>query len=192
MTTIILVSIGVLIAAAAALFIVFYGGDAFSVGEKKAEAARLVSEGQQISNATTLFYHQVGRLPGQDENDKSKLNSSLALKELLDNDYIDKRPVGAKLTNKAEWAMEYGTDGMIYSKLGTMVDQSDPAISSEAKSASTAALDVCREARRQLEYKDVDANGDLKVYKCDGSDYPRAHPAGTLPDREPCCVRVPA
>lgn len=190
MTTIILVSIGVLIAAVAALFVIFYGGDAFTTGEKRAEAARLVSEGQQISNATTLFYHQVGRLPGEETD--GTLNSSKALKELLDNDYLDKVPQGSRLTNKADWLMEYGTDGMIYSKLGVMVDMSDPNVSKDAKTAATAALDVCREARKQLQYTDTDADGKLMVYKCDGSNYPRSHPEGTLPDREPCCVRVPA
>jgi hypothetical protein len=66
MTTIILVIIGVLIAAASALFMVFYGGSALDGGRQKAEAARLVSEGVQIQAAVQAFRVQEQRMPGND------------------------------------------------------------------------------------------------------------------------------
>lgn len=177
MTTIILVAIGIVLAGLAAFFVIFYGGDAFGEGATKSEAARLVGEGQQISYATDLFYRQEDRMPGQKSD--GTLDGALAIQELRDRDYLPIAPVGSKLTNVDGWKMEYGTDGMIYSKLGA--------------STTEAALNVCRQARKQLEYKDpaldFDADGKIRVFKCDGSDYNRAHPAGTLPDREPCCIK---
>jgi hypothetical protein len=168
MTTIILVAIGVLIAAAAAIMILFYGGDAFGENEIRAEAGRLVSEGQQISYATRLFYQQEERLPGLQPN--GTLDGAAGLQELVAKKYIPQLPPGSKLTQEDGWKLEYGTDGMIYSSLGAFDDE--------------ASLNVCREARRQLNYNDSQT-----VYKCDGSDYPYSHPAGTLPDREPCCIK---
>lgn len=176
MTTIIFVAIGVILAGLAALFVIFYGGAAFGESQTKAEAARLVTEGQQLSYATDMFYRQEDRMPGLMPD--GTLDGEKAMEELRDKDYIPIKPAGAKLTNVAEWKMEYGTDGMIYSPLGADSDE--------------AALDVCREARRQLQFVDpvLDMDGNkTRVFKCNGSDYNRAHPAGTLPDREPCCIR---
>lgn len=177
MTTIILVSIGVLLAAVAALFIYFYGGDAFTQNEIKANAGRLVSEGAQIEAATELYYRQEGEMPGDGTDGEQ------AIDDLIEKRYLTHIPIGVKSDNGAgSWKMEYGDDGMIYSRLGLQVDE--------------ASMAVCREARRQLKYTDtVPAGqpnaGKLMVYKCDGSDYMDAswRNAGTLPNREPCCVR---
>ncbi len=168
MTTIILVSIGVLLAAAAALMMFFYGGDAFNNSELRSEAARLVSEGAQVEYAATLYYHQEGNLPGR-ESDGS-LDGEKALEDLLGKKYLTHMPVGSKLINSSPWDMVYGTDGMIYTTIGAEADEN--------------AINVCKEARRQLGLPDPES-----VYQCDGSDYPGSHPAGTLPDREPCCIR---
>lgn len=167
MTTIILVAIGILIAGAAALMMIFFGGDAFSSSETKAQAARLVSEGAQVEYATDLFYRERGEMPG------IKDQGASAIKELIDNKYLTHNPQGAIKANgdSEKWTLEYGSDGMIYSRLGLQSDE--------------ASMSICREARRQLQFKDVDADGKLKVYKCDGSN----HPGGFLPDREPCCIR---
>lgn len=181
MTTIILVAIGILIAAAAAYFVIFYGGDAYNGGEVKAEAARLVSEGQQISYATDLFYRQEDRMPGQKSD--GTLDGTLAVQELKDKNYIPISPAGSKLTNVDNWKMEYGKDGMIYTKIGQVAGAD---ASRDEKRAYDASIAVCRQARKQLAFKDYD-----QVYKCDGSDYSDAawHGRGTLPDREPCCIR---
>lgn len=168
MTTIILVIIGILLAAAGALMMYFYGGDAFNNNELRAEAARLVSEGAQVEYAATLYYHQEGKLPGRLSD--GNLSGSQAIDDLLDKKYLSSMPVGSKLVDSNPWEMIYGTDGMIYTTLGAQSDE--------------AAMNICKEARRQLSLPDPDA-----VYQCDGSDYPGSHPAGTLPDREPCCVR---
>lgn len=176
MTTIILVAIGVVIAAAAALMMIYYGGNAFGVNEVRAEAGRLVNEGAQVQYATDLFYRERGEMPG------ATTNGATGMQELIDEKYLTHNPQGAVNPDGSveKWKLEYGTDGMIYSKLGTI--------------SSQRSLDVCREARRQLKYEDVVPTGQpyagqIAIYKCDGSDYPRSHPTGTLPDREPCCIR---
>lgn len=177
MTTIILVAIGVLIAAAAAIMMVFYGGDAFTSSEVRANAARLVGEGAQLSYATDLYYRQEGKLPGDG------VDGDQAIDDLFEKKYLTHMPLGVRKDGySAPWKMEYGADGMIYSRLGLSSDEY--------------AMSVCREARRQLNYKDVIPAGEpdagkLKVYQCDGSDYHDTSWAsrGTLPDSEPCCVR---
>lgn len=55
MTSIILVLIGVLLAAFAALSVVFYGGDAFNAGNTKAAAATLVNMGENVRHAADLY-----------------------------------------------------------------------------------------------------------------------------------------
>lgn len=67
MTTIILVIIGILLAGAAAIFVVFYGGEAFGTGSDKAEAARLINEGVMIQSAVQAFRVQEQRMPGNDD-----------------------------------------------------------------------------------------------------------------------------
>ena len=181
MTTIILVAIGVLIAAAAALFVIFYGGDAFSDSAVRAEASRLVSEGSQIEHATTLYYQQEGKLPGLRD---GKLDDQMALYDLQgkatpndkSDDYLSSVPMGTKLTTTADWTMKYGDDGMIYSRLGLESDKG--------------AMDVCRQARRSMGFP-AGADGSMAVYKCNGADYPDAKwkAAQTLPPDEPCCIR---
>lgn len=51
MTTIILVTIGILLAAASALMVVFHGGDAFHTGTVKAQAATVVNKLQGFAAA---------------------------------------------------------------------------------------------------------------------------------------------
>lgn len=176
MTTIILVAIGVLIAAAAALAVIYYGGDAFGVNKTRAEAARLVSEGAQIQYATDLFVRQEGTLPGDGVSEQ-------ALPDLLSKKYLQSVPVGVVNADgtRQPWTMEYSATGMIYSRVGLQSDE--------------AAMAVCREARRQLKYTDTVQSGPdagkLMVYRCDGTDYRDAswRSTGTIPDREPCCIR---
>lgn len=55
MISIILVIIGILLAALAALFVVFYGGDAFNAGNAKAAAATIVNMGQNVRHAADLY-----------------------------------------------------------------------------------------------------------------------------------------
>lgn len=60
MTTIILVTIGVLLAALAALMVVFYGGSSFEAGGVKAEAATITSHLSQLQAAVELYEVQTG------------------------------------------------------------------------------------------------------------------------------------
>jgi len=63
MTGIILVIVGVLLAAAAALFVIFYGGDAYNAGNARAAAATIVNMGENVQHAATLYRMQEGGEP---------------------------------------------------------------------------------------------------------------------------------
>lgn len=60
MTSVILVIIGILLAASAALFVVFYGGDAFNAGNNRAAAASIVNMGQNVRHAADLYRSMEG------------------------------------------------------------------------------------------------------------------------------------
>lgn len=62
MTTIILVSIGILLAAVATLFVIFYGGDAFNGGDVKAQADMLENAGLNVESAQTGYVAANGGL----------------------------------------------------------------------------------------------------------------------------------
>ena len=175
MTTIILVVIGILVAAAAALFMIYYGGNSLDNANVRAEAGRLVSEGQQIAYATDMFYRTQGRMPGLTSDGSTMKENGVdvnPVNELLSQDYLAHAPLGSKLTDVDPWKMVYGEDGMIYSKLGPQT--------------SEAAVEVCRQARKQLNLPNLD-----QMYKCDASNYfdERYKDKRQLPDVEPCCVR---
>lgn len=176
MTTIILVIIGVLIAAASAIFMIFYGGTSLDTVKVRAEAGRLVSEGQQISYATDMFYRTENRMPGLTAEGKPITDDGglviAPIEELKKKDYLAQAPLGSKLTLEDPWKMVYGDDGMIYSKLGSQT--------------SPEAVEVCRQARKQLNLPHLET-----MYKCDASDYfdTSYKSRGQLPDIEPCCIK---
>jgi len=123
-SNIILVIFGVLIAAAAALMTLYFGGDAFTKYSEEAEAGRLVSEGAQIEAAVELYYRHNGKFP--DEGDP--------MNELMDKDYLSSMPLGTEYTT-GDWVVDYD-EGQIRSTVGSASD--DDAIS------------ICQTARRQL------------------------------------------
>lgn len=63
MTTLIIVTIGILLAAAAALMMTFYGGDAFYQGDAKAQATTLMNAGNNVRTASNAYMVRNGRLP---------------------------------------------------------------------------------------------------------------------------------
>lgn len=63
MTTIIFTIVGILLAAAAALMVLWFGGDAFDGGSQRATAATQFENMQQIANAYTLYQAAHGRAP---------------------------------------------------------------------------------------------------------------------------------
>lgn len=142
MTTTILVSIGILIAAAAAMMTIFYGGDAFFSGRINSEASRLVVEGSQLERAVDAFVIQEGRRPGDG------VTPALMEQELIVKKYLRIPPAG---TNKS-WVIDYNNE-MIHVDLG-------PVESDEARR-------VCLAARRQLKLPNPNY-----IYRCDGQDYP--------------------
>ncbi|MBX9793045.1 MAG: hypothetical protein K2Y02_01965 [Burkholderiaceae bacterium] len=156
MTTIVLTTIGIILAAASALMIFWYGGSAFDEGKINADAARLVTEGAQIEKAEGMYRSQEGRRAEAD-------NPEDPLKALIDRRYLSHKPLG----HNGRWIVDY-EHRMIRADVGSADD--------------TRALQICRAARRAQRLPDPGS-----VFKCDGSDYPYSHPAGTLPANEPCC-----
>lgn len=128
MSNIILVILGVLIAAAAAIMAIFYGGDAFSTYDEEAEAARLVSEGAQVEAAVELFYRNNDRYPDKGD----------AMGELIETKYLSQAPLGTK-HETGEWIVDY-EEGHIRSTVGSAEDEE--------------VLSVCQTARRQLHMPD--------------------------------------
>lgn len=80
MTTIVLVIIGILIAAVAALMVVWYGGDAFGRSGATAQAQQLINAGQNILSAHQLYMAHNGAEPDS----YAHLTST--------NDYLAERP----------------------------------------------------------------------------------------------------
>ncbi len=60
MTTIVLTIVGILLAAAAALMVLWYGGSAFDGGTVKADANTIVNNIQQFENAARLYEASTG------------------------------------------------------------------------------------------------------------------------------------
>ena len=63
MTTIILSILGILLAAAAALMIVFYGGEAFTEGSVSAHSNTLENAGANVLSASMMYRLENGTLP---------------------------------------------------------------------------------------------------------------------------------
>lgn len=131
MTTIILVSIGILLALVATLAVIFWGGSGFQDGKTKAEAGRLVSESVQMEHAVDMFERVEGYEPGNGQ------SGTPASQDLLTKKYMTNIPPGA-VTNSAgdpsSWTVDYDNK-MIYSDLGTDAN----------------ATKICVMARRQLQ-----------------------------------------
>lgn len=177
MTTIILVAIGVLIAAVAAIMMIFYGGDAFSDSKQRADAARLVQESAQVEYAFDLYTRQEGQMPGLDTAG-NPVSGLQAINDLKAKKYLSYAPLGmqdaiSNGTFDGNWAIDYNL-GVIRSSLGPATINGEP---------NEDALGICREARKQLYLPEPE-----KVYKCDGSDVVGG---GGLSSREPCCITVP-
>lgn len=131
MTTIVLTTIGIILAAASALMIVWYGGSAFDQGRINADAARLVVEGSQIERAEGLYRAQEGKRA-------YVVNSANPLQALIDRRYLADKPLG----DNGRWIVDYG-NRMIRADVGAADD--------------TRALMVCRAARRAQKLPDRDA-----------------------------------
>jgi hypothetical protein len=77
-TTIVLVSIGILLASAAALMTMFYGGDAYRSSGAKAQADTLMNAGTNMRTAANMYMTAKGRLPDR----PSSLASADAIQEM--------------------------------------------------------------------------------------------------------------
>lgn len=81
MFSLLITIISIALVAVLALATLYYGGDAFNRGTSKAEAARLVNEGQQVSGAMTLYEVQTGA-------------AAPSVQVLVDNNYLKSAPQG--------------------------------------------------------------------------------------------------
>ena len=142
MTTMILTMIGILIAGAAALMVIYYGGDAMYSSEYKAEASRLTVEGSQIEQAIASYEVRHGRDP------RTFGGSESVFSELISKKFLAQKPPGGG----QPWVIDYN-HGLIRSDIGSTADER--------------AQQVCIAARSQqkLTYRPM-------PYLCDGSDHP--------------------
>lgn len=153
MTTLILVTLGVLLAAASAFMMMYFGGDAFSEASDKAEAARLISEGTQVDHAYDLFRAQEGRRPGNGTG-----VDTAALQDLLDKDYLAEAPVGMA----SGWEIDHDR-GVARSKLGLATDEE--------------AQRICVAARKQLGLPDPE-----NIKRCNDANLSGAEPCCIMTD----------
>lgn len=177
MTTIILVSIGVLLAAVAALFMFFYGGDAFNGGDVKADAARLVGEGVQIQAAFQAFRAQEDRTPGTGNGVDAR-----AIKDMLCNDYLTHVPRGLNDDQVSYTAAECADNNLV--KAGGSpwkIDYNYGIARSVVGNAygtdgvtPTRAYEICQAARKQLRLPGEPLN-------CDPAE-------SGIDNKEPCCI----
>ena len=177
MTTIILVIIGVLIAAASALFMVFYGGDALDQSNQRAEATRLVNEGVQIQSAVQAFRVQEQRMPGLDGTGVDAVALwDLSCQTAAHERYLDQIPKGMKEAPptfdcsrrptaaaglESPWKIDYNY-GIARSVIGEAM----------VGGKETQAYGICRAARKQ-----AGLTGD--PLRCD---------AAAISKSEPCCI----
>ena len=132
MTTMILVIIGILIAAAAALFVIFYGGDAFNDSTAEAEAATIISQSTQINAAFDLYKVEKGKNPGDE-------NGNGAVQDLIDAEYLDGFPMrNSRNGYDSEWKVDYER-GIARTTIG----DADDVIADK----------VCRKARERFNLK---------------------------------------
>lgn len=143
MTTIILVILGILIAAVAAIMMIFYGGDAYDESHAKAEAGRLVSESTQIEAAVQAYTIQEEKVPGNG----TGVDAS-AMSDLISRKYLTHSPKGFNQNAGGNWKIDY-TLGIARATMG---DASDPKIKA-----------ICQQARIQV---GVGVAGDSGPHQC--------------------------
>lgn len=104
MTTIILVSIGILLAAVAALMVIFYGGDAFGSGSVSAQASTLINAGQNVLSAADLRRAETGSI-------------GASIPDLISTRHLDVRPSMTGANGQDVWrlaATGSGGDATLY------------------------------------------------------------------------------
>lgn len=167
MTTIILVALGIILAAVAVLAVIFWGGSGFNEGKTKAEAGRLVAESVQMEHAVDMFQRVEGHDPGTlaeagagCSGDTTSGSAAAANNALVCKKYLTNVPPGASTNSGsvlASWNVDY-PNHMIYSDLGT----------------DDNATKICVMARKQLHLSNPET-------------IPQCTP--TLGENEPCCTK---
>jgi len=159
MTTIVLVVLGVLIAAIAAIMIIFFGGDAFGHSSDKAEAATLINNSVQIQAAVQMYHAQEGTMPGAGSG-----VDDAAMQALIAKKYLTHIPQGVRNADgtQSDWKIDWNY-GIARSVLG-------PA--SDASGNDTKATRVCKAARAQMHFSG-------NPQRCDYKD---------IQPLDPCCI----
>lgn len=94
MFSLVIAVISVLLVAALALAVIYYGGSAFSDGEASAQASRLINQGQQVLGAAELFKSEKGRWPD-------------SVAELVSEHYLKSVPTASMVSSA--WAQDSAT-----------------------------------------------------------------------------------
>jgi len=125
-TKIILALVGILLAAAAAIMTVFYGGDVYGNSSVEAEAATLLSQSTQINAAFDLYTVEYGRRPGN-------ADGSGAMDDLIASQYLSSYPdrVGRD-SHDPEWKIDYSM-GIARSTVGRADDKTAQRVCERAR-----------------------------------------------------------
>lgn len=130
MTTIVITIIGIMLAAAAVLMTMYYGGDMLGKGEKEALAGTMLNEGMQIESAYEAYYASNGYAPTGD-----------VIHELEQKDYLKQFP-------RRTSGDGYSTEWVFDSQLGV-------ARSTIGEDTNEEAVEVCASARTKMGYTDA-------------------------------------
>lgn len=112
MTTIVLVTIGILLAAASALMVIFYGGEAFGSGNINAQAAGLLNAGENVLAASDVMHADTGRI-------------GASINDLIATNHLAMRPALTGAIGVDAWrlaATRTGEDATLYVATGLSQD----------------------------------------------------------------------
>lgn len=156
MTTIILTIIGILIAAAGALAVLYYGGFSYEDTQNKAVATTMIGHANMIDAAMTTYQAEYGRNVVVEHQDQ-------ALEKLVERGYLGSIPKSPLSNNvSSQWKFD-AERGIVRSALGAADDER--------------ALAVCQAARERL-----DMTGD--PLSCDDPALLRRDPCCIMPQAD--------
>lgn len=135
MFSLIITIISIALVAALALATLYYGGNAFNQGAARAEASKILNQGQQLMGAADLFIAREGRVP--------------TLQELLDGGYLKSVPQAAlalQTANAADTPWTMPVPGQVVFIMPAV----DQAVCQEVNADLLGFNGILEEARTQL------------------------------------------
>ena len=140
--------VSIVVASAMTVMGMNYAGEILPNAQRDSEAARLMSEGQQVADAVTTMLLDKGIAP-----DGLQANP---VAELRTRGYLNSLPGGGRQNNSSTgWRIDYEKRAVM-TPIGSTAD--------------THAVALCQAARRRLELPDPDM-----IYSCSGADAPGGH-----------------